>query len=751
MLNLKRIYKKLTAPQSLSPTDDIQYWKEKVLLTLLLFGIFVGLAIWLPSAIVLTLNGHWIQAVFNTLAFGALIYLFARQDLSYGFRAFGTAFIPYAIGVEVILSFGPYGVGLIYLFFFPLVVSLLLELRYTIMALCLNLSSFVGFGILMYLEVNGLISGFHFGSWHLANGESIYRWGIISVSFMLLSIQSVILITVILSGLHKSLTQLKASEQKYRHVFENIMDIYFETDLKGHFLTLSPSIQAFCGYTANELIIRDTTIFHRQSRNRKNFLSELMANGRILNHDIVILDRDGNEKAASINARLVYDSQGKPIRVTGICRDVTETRQMMEKKQELEEQLTRSQKMEALGMLAGGVAHDLNNVLSGIVTYPELLLMELPKGSSMAKSMELVHAAGLRATEIVQDLLTLSRRGVTRREPVDLNTLVEQFLDTPECKKILSYHPGVEVVTELMARPPALIEGSLIHLQKTIMNLISNAAEAQPTGGRILISTSNQFLKDPIKGYDQVQPGQYVVLGVEDAGCGIAPEDIKRIFEPFFTKKVMGRSGTGLGMAVVWGTVQDHYGYIDVNSDAEQGTRFDIYFPASQEEKTIQEIKPTAPLPRGNGETILVVDDMESQRRITTNALVQLGYRVKSFGNGESAIRFLKKSHADLLVLDMIMEPGIDGLETFQRVLAFKPDQKAIIVSGFSKTGKVEQAMAMGAGCYLKKPYTLDEIGMAVSQNLPRPSRDDPEIRAPQQSHGSRPKAQTSEPIPPTA
>ncbi len=718
MPDLKSVYHRLTAPLNLTQDDGICYWREKVLLTVILLGLVTGFLLWLPSSLNLIHDNHWKNALFNTGVLFLLLLVFLKKDLSYTPRACTAAAIAYAMGVNLTLSFGSFGIGLIWLFYFPVVVSMLMGLGAVIGAICLNILTLLGFGLIMHLELSGRIPGFRFGLWHLANGASVTRWLIISTSFILLNIQAVLMVNIILKELHRALDKLGRSERKYRHIFENIMDIYFETDLNGRFLTLSPSILPFSGYPAWETLQKGVRIYSFPSGQRDEFLNELLLNGYVLDHEIQIHDRDGRLRIGSINARMVLNREGKPERITGICRDMTETKQVQKKKKELEERLNRSQKMEALGMLAGGVAHDLNNVLSGIVTYPELLLMELPKGSTMAKSMELVHASGLRATEIVQDLLTLSRRGVTHREPVNLNQLVEQFLGTPECRKILSYHPDIEVTTELSAAVPTL-QASLIHLQKTVMNLISNAAEAQPDGGHIQISTANHYLTHPIGGYDHVQPGQYVVLSVEDGGTGIDAEDIKRIFEPFFTKKVMGRSGTGLGMAVVWGTVEDHYGYIDVTSHPRQGTRFDIYFPVTEEEIPTP-VDPDIDLEalKGDGQRILVVDDIKNQQEIATNALNRLGYQVHTLDSGEEAVEFLKKNAVDLVILDMIMEPGIDGLETYRRILKFNPRQKAMIASGFSRTEKVSQALSMGVSLYLKKPYTLAQIGRSVRQIL---------------------------------
>src|SRR5271157_2750635 len=214
------------------------------------------------------------------------------------------------------------------------------------------------------------------------------------------------------------------------------------------------------------------------------------------------------------------------------------------------------------------------------------------------------------------------------------------------------------------------------------MNLVSNAAEAMPKGGTLTISTFNQYLDKPIQGYDAVREGDYVVLSVSDTGEGIPAADLERIFEPFYTKKVMGRSGTGLGLAVVWGTVKDHNGYIDVKSEAGKGSTFTIYLPATKEELTRDEEKTAPAQYMGRGESILVVDDVIAQREVATSVLTKLGYTVTAVSSGEEAVDYLRTHKADLVVLDMIMDPGIDGLDTYKRIREINPKQRAIIVSG---------------------------------------------------------------------
>jgi len=343
--------------------------------------------------------------------------------------------------------------------------------------------------------------------------------------------------------------------------------------------------------------------------------------------------------------------------------------------------------------------------------------MDLPQDSPFKKPILTIQKSGEKAAAIVQDLLTLARRGVSVKEVVNLNHIISEYFKSPEYEKLKSFHPDMQVGTRI-GDDILMIEGSSVHLGKTIMNLISNAAEAMLNGGKVTISTKNRYIDKPIKGYDEVKEGDYVVLNVADTGLGILPEDMERIFEPFYTKKAMGRSGTGLGMAVVWGTVKDHKGYIDVKSTEGKGTTFTLYFPVTRKEMAKDESLLSMEDCMGHGESILVVDDVEEQREIASVMLRKLGYSVTSVSSGKEAIEYMKNNSADLLVLDMIMDPGINGRETYERIIKFHPEQKAIIASGFSETDDVKKAQELGAGQYIKKPYTLEKIGIAVRDEL---------------------------------
>ncbi|MFC1869499.1 ATP-binding protein [Thermodesulfobacteriota bacterium] len=300
---------------------------------------------------------------------------------------------------------------------------------------------------------------------------------------------------------------------------------------------------------------------------------------------------------------------------------------------------------------------------------------------------------------------------------MNLNDIILDYLKSPEHENLVSYHPEMQMDIDL-GKDLLNILGSHVHLLKAVMNLVFNAAEAMPKGGTIKISTMNSYIDMPIKGYDHIEEGDYVILTVSDTGVGISENDKERIFEPFYTKKKMGKSGTGLGMAVVWGAVKDHNGYIDLQSVPGNGTTFKLYFPATRKESKRDKPKLSLENYKARGESVLVVDDVEEQRGVALSMLNKLGYSVSSVSSGEEAVEYMRNNSVDILLLDMIMDPGIDGLEAYKRVLEFHPGQKAIIASGFSETERVRETHRLGAGAYVKKPYLIEKIGLAVRNEL---------------------------------
>jgi len=521
----------------------------------------------------------------------------------------------------------------------------------------------------------------------------------------------------------KSFEKVQESEKRYRELVENVNSIIMRMDADGNISFFNYFARKLFGYTKEEILGRNirSTILAGAEETGHRFQRLLNDIDRMPERKIVCqvehLMKAGGNSWITWTCKQVFDHQEKFKEILCVGSDTTELKRAEEEKKDLTAKLQRSQKMEALGTLAGGVAHDLNNILSGIVSYPELLLMDMEEDSPLRKPILTIQESGEKAAAIVQDLLTLARRGVDTAKVVNLNDVILAYLKSPEYDKLKFNYPGVRVKTDFESHLINIF-GSLVHLSKVIMNLVANAAEAMPEGGDVLIKTRNRYIDTTINGYDNVEEGDYVTLSVADSGVGILPEDQERIFEPFYTKKLMGLSGTGLGLAIVWGTVKDHNGYIDLKSKEGKGTEFKLYFPVTRQELIQEKRDLSIDDYTGHGESVLVVDDIKGQREIASLMLTKLQYQVASVSSGEDAVRYLKEKPVDLLVLDMIMDPGIDGLETYKEILAIRTGTKAIIASGFSETEKVREAQQLGAGAYVKKPYTIEKLGVAIRREL---------------------------------
>lgn len=523
--------------------------------------------------------------------------------------------------------------------------------------------------------------------------------------------------------------ELAASELKYRLLAENVTDLIWAVRLEDMTFTfMSPSVEKMLGYRPEEML---KSKFGRHMTRESydaalKVLSEELARegapgidpARSRTMEIQQVARNGSLLWTEVKASFLRDESGKPTAILGVTRDIAERKRMEAEAQKLAQQLERARKLEAVGSLAAGVAHDLNNILGGIVGYPELLLMDLPSDSRLRPGLESIRQSGERAAAVVQDLLTLARRDTAQMAAVNLNRVVAEYAASPECARLLREHPGLRFEPAL-ADDLLTVKGSGVHLTKVIMNMAANAAEAMPAGGRMVLSTASIYLDRPLEGYETIPEGEYIRLRMVDEGVGIAEDHLKRIFDPFFTRKRLGRSGTGLGMTVIWNTVKDHGGFIDLRSQEGQGTRLDVYLPASREPLEMEPERVALEDYLGR-ERVLVVDDVAEQRALACQMLGKLGYRVAAVAGGEEALAYLEREQADLLVLDMIMEPGIDGLETYRRVIARHPGQKAIIASGYAQSDRVRALQDLGAGAYVRKPYTLEKIGLAVRRELDR-------------------------------
>ena len=732
--------------------DGLAFWRERIVFSVLAAGTFLSIIALLPALYMALSEGLWLLVVVDLGAVIANTFLLMRRGIDLRIKAAGVLMIIFTVGVAVISQAGFLSGGASWLFCFAVLAGVLLGLRAALIATVLN-------AVALFLLWWFLSPGYGGGPTEpISTLRSFTAWA----NFLFLNAGASISVAVLVNGLQalnqktaaatqalkderadllrvreklkeeilvriESEKALHKSEQQYRLLAENIHDVIWMMDMDFRVTYVSPSIERLQGWTPSEYqtlkfedVVTPASLnlafdeFSRQcdlGRQSGSFNRSCVL-------ELELLRKSGSPIWAEVTASFLLGEDGHPIGMLGMAHDISARRRAEKEKQALQESLARSKKMEALGTLAGGVAHDLNNVLSGVVSYPDLLLLDMPADSPIRQPIEVIRESGKKAAAIVEDLLTLARRGVHTDAILSLNDLIEEYLVSPEYQRLKSFHPLVDVETRL--DPDLLnIMGSPIHLSKTIMNLVSNSAEAISDGGKITIATENRYLDRYSQG-KKVPEGDYTVLTVSDSGVGIPTEDLQRIFEPFFTKKKMGRSGTGLGMAVVWGTVEDHHGYIEVKSVEGQGTQITVWLPATREQSLSQAPPTSLDDYKGAGQTLLVVDDSKEQRQIATKIIEQLGYVAKSVESGERAIALLEDHSADLLILDMIMAPGIDGLETYRRVKKLHPHQKAIITSGYAETERVKMAQHIGVGGYLKKPYTVHNLARAIKTELNR-------------------------------
>lgn len=520
--------------------------------------------------------------------------------------------------------------------------------------------------------------------------------------------------TIARSIQHKQLKQdLHNSEKRFRQLAQATWEGILIYD-RGELLQTNNQLCRMFGYQENELLGKQIfdVLLDRSTIRAMNMPFDADSVGPFEARGI---KKDGSSFPVEFRVKHI-DFQGRQVQVAAI-RDVTDSEIAMQQKMALMEKLADAKRMESLGLMASSVAHDLNNIMAGIITYPELLLMDLGADFKYREELMMIREAGKRAAAVVNDLLTVARGSTCRKEVHNVNAIVADYFSSVEFKELHQRFPEVQLTPYLEGKLHN-INCSAMHLCKSIMNLVNNAAEALHGKGQIILATKNITLATPHHGYELIEPGEYVLISVGDDGPGISAQDIKQIFSPFYSKKVMGRSGTGLGLAVVWNTVHDHGGFVDVIS-SNKGSLFSLYFPVDK----FGVAKPEQQSPvisqyLGNGEKILVVDDQNSQREIASRLLRRLGYHPLTAQSGEEAVEYLKKTPVDVVLLDMMMDPGINGCETYERILQYVPGQKAIIMTGYSTTEDINRAQLLGINQVVKKPYSLHELAQALKLEI---------------------------------
>ncbi len=713
-------------PEDIQETDSLSYWRNRVLSTTLFFGEAVGFFVILavfPMAV-----GTEISSLIFRVAViwaGGAVLLFL-PGIGYRIRAAFTLLFTYLIGLMIVIFVGPFSVGPAWLFCFAVLAGLLLGSRAAVFCLLMNA---VTLGIFAYLKINGKWgTDFPFFT-------SIGLMYVAGINFVFLNSLAAISVAVLVRGLtesHEKEKQLSLSlkkeqeksgaerkdknqaEEKYRNILESIEDGYYEVDNKGNFTFFNDSMCRILGYLREELMGMNNRAYMDKDNAKKIFktFNQVFKTGISTKaHDWQLIRKDRSVCFVETIVSLIKDKNGNGIGFRGIARDVSDQRH-------LEKQLRQAYKMESIGTLAGGIAHDFNNLLYIIMGNTELAIDEIRQDNPLLTYLERIRSACLRAADVVKQLLNFSRDPGQELKPLDIVAAIRE-----EIRFLRPMIPATIGIQQDLPETEIFIAADPTQMRQMLMNLCTNASLAmEKTGGIIDISAQEMDLgENNAAQYPNLSPGRYVRILIKDTGPGIDPENLDRIFDPYFTTRDVGQ-GSGMGLAVVHGIVKHHQGAVSVHSTKGKGALFSILFPVihTAPEKPL---KQTQCLPRGS-ETILLVDDEESIIATTKTILSSLGYQVEAGLNPESVLDIFKSNpHAfDLVITDMTM-PGMTGASLAEKLMEIRPDIPVIICTGYSAFMDEEKAKQLGIRACIMKPVLSEELAKQIRNILDEKKR----------------------------
>ncbi len=502
---------------------------------------------------------------------------------------------------------------------------------------------------------------------------------------------------------------LRQSEERYRTVLEASPDPTVLYDIEGKVVYFNPAFTDVFGWTLERRVGKKMDLFVPP----ENWPETKMMIERVLNGesfagiDTRRYTKDGKVIPVCVSGAICRDEKGSPVGSVINLRDIS-------KQKTLEAQLIQAQKMEAVGTLAGGIAHDFNNLLQAILGYTDLLILSKAPTNPDCSKLQKIMLAAQRGAELTQQLLTFSRKMESKKKPLDLNQAVG------EVSKILERTIPKMIEVELhLAEDLSTVNADFGQIDQVIMNLALNATDAMPDGGKLTIAVENASLDEEFcRTHPEARPGDYALLTISDTGHGMDKETQTHIFDPFYTTKEIGK-GTGLGLAMVYGIVKNHEGYITCQSELGQGTSFKIYLPVIRQETDLVEPGEQEFPVEGGTETILLVDDEEFIRDLGIDFLSKAGYRVIAARDGERALAVYrqKREQIDLVILDLLM-PGMGGKKCLEELLKINPKAKVIIASGYFDSEPMKEAIMAGAKGFIGKPHQMTEFLRVVRQAL---------------------------------
>ena len=702
----------------------LHFWRERLFAATCLLSIIVGTVALFPSLALSIKEDLWPVFILDLTAYVTLITVLVVKRIPFQIRVWTVCLGLYLLGAGLSVMLGLLGAAYIWLFAFGIVAAMLLGVKAGLIALGLNALTLALVAVLIRL---GLLP------WADLLENALEKWVVLGINFLLVNLMTTISTALILNGLEKTIEleqessrslekemaehietehALRLSEAKFRALSENAPDVVLTLDRTGLISHLNPAWSKTLGYTVEDSIGRPLTDFvHADNRPAlEAVLDRVLNRGETVQDFQAVLDhRTGSRLVLLTSLAPNKDHAGRIVGIVGGMKDLTSYRL-------LENQLHQSRKMEALGTLAGGVAHDFNNLLAVINGYSELGLEAAGQGGKEEESFNRILDASDRAKNLVQQILSFSRKAEFKLQPLDLNDELNKLV--PLLERTI---PKMISLQLSLAAKPLVINANANQVEQIVLNLAVNAADAMPDGGRLVIETAEQILN---QARGSTPPGDYVRLTVADSGSGMSPETIEHIFDPFFTTKEVGK-GTGLGLATVFGIVKSHQGFIHCTSQMGRGAAFDLLFPA------LEEIRPPEPPSRnvsvetaGRGETILIVDDEPELLELGRQMLARLGYRPVIAASGEEALRVYSTlpQRPDLVVLDINM-PGMGGRKCLQELLKADRQARVVIASGYFADGRRNDAVLEEAVDFITKPFMVADLAATVRKALdaPRP------------------------------
>ncbi len=685
--------------------DPLTFWRERILFVICFTAALLGPIALVPSTALAIHERLWGVCILDIVSYLMVVALLFARNLPLRLRTGTACLVLYTLGIWILFALGPSGAGYIWLFGASVIVGSFMGLHASVFALILNALVLAAVAVFIY-----------YGSpeWTAHVQNPLQKWAVMAVNFLLINSVVTITTALMLNGLRTALVKeqntsvsLQESEIRYQLLAENTYDVIWLMDMELMFTYVNPAIRTIMGYDPMEWIGSRLSDYCRESCTVKiqSHLDRLLQKNTGKEKSIVevnMKNRDGNDVTLEVSQSLIFDHSSRPVAIQGVARDVTERKLF-------EARLRQAQKMEAVGTLAGGIAHDFNNILFPVMGMAELLLQDVPKHSVAYENAKEILIAGRRGTDLVRQILAFSRRSEHKKGVVRLQPLLDEVLRLArstiptniEINRRIDDHCG-----------PVLANPTQVH--QIVMNLLTNAYHAvEKTGGNIWV-----YLRAVLVGANELpdsslRPGRCALLTISDTGCGIKPEVMSKIFEPYFTTKEQGK-GTGLGLAVAYGIVKEYGGDIKVYSELGQGTSFNIYLPLSDESPETAEEEKHEQFEVGN-ERILLVDDEEVIVSLETQMLERLGYIVTPHSNSLDALEDFKISPEsfDLVITDMSM-PNMTGAQFAKKIISIRPDVPVIICSGYSEAINHEKADEMGISGFLMKPIIISEMAKTV-------------------------------------